>query len=97
VEAFRIHHRRYDALDGTGAARSGGRWNPLGLPMVYAAAAFEGALLQQLVHASIGRLPPDQVASRISIPDALDVASLDADEHEDWRREVASRFESSST
>lgn len=91
MEAFRIHHRRYDTLDGTGAARSGGRWNPLGLPMVYAAAAFEGALLEQLVHANIGRLPPAQVASRISIPDALDVPSLDADQHEDWRREAASR------
>jgi len=91
VQAFRIHHRRYDTLDGTGAARSGGRWSPLGLPMVYAALAFEGALLEQLVHANIGRLPPDRVACRISIPDALDVPRLDVDEHEDWRQEASSR------
>lgn len=91
MEAFRIHHRRYDALDGTGAARSGGRWNPLGLPMVYAAAAFEGALLEQLVHANIGRLPRDHVGSRISIPDALDVPSLHVGDHGRWRTEATSR------
>jgi len=59
--------------------------------MVYAAAAFEGALLEQLVHANIGRLPPGRVACRISMPDVLDVPSLDVDEHEDLRREATSR------
>lgn len=91
MDVFRIHNRRDDALDGSGAALVGGRWNPVGLSMVYAAAAFEGAILEQLAHASVGRLPPSRVASRIVIPDDVDVPSLDVRDHADWRTEGASR------
>lgn len=92
MEVFRIHGRRHDPLDGLGAARIGGRWNPIGVPIVYAARAYEGALLEQLVHAGIGRLPRrDRVASRIVIPEDADVPRLDVREHSDWRDEARSR------
>lgn len=91
MDVFRIHNRRYEALDGSGAARIGGRWNPVGLPLVYAAAAFEGAILEQLAHASVGHFAPSRVASRIVIPDDVDVPSLDVRDHAEWRREDVSR------
>ena len=91
MEVFRIHNRRYDPLDGFGAAIVGGRWNPVGLPVVYASRAYEGALLEQLVYAIRGRLPRDRVASRIVIPDDMEVPSLGVAEHPDWREEVRSR------
>jgi len=46
LEVFRIHNRRYDSLDGFGAAMVGGRWNPVGLPVIYASLGYEGALLE---------------------------------------------------
>ena len=91
MEVYRLHHRRYDPLDGNGAARIGGRWNPLGVHMVYASHAYEGALLEQLVHGGIGRLPSERMASRIIIPDDCEVPSLDIEENPDWRDEMRSR------
>ena len=91
MEVYRIHHRRYDPLDGTGAARIGGRWNPLGVPAVYASCAYEGALLEQLVRAGIGRLPTERVASRIVLPKDCDVPTLDVGRNPDWREETRSR------
>ena len=59
--------------------------------MVYASRAYEGALLEQLVHSGIGRLPKDRMASRVIIPDDWDVPTLDVEEHADWRDEFRSR------
>ncbi len=59
--------------------------------MVYASHAYEGALLEQLVHAGIGRLPTERVASRIVLPDDCEVPTLDVDEDPDWRDEMRSR------
>ena len=91
MEVYRIHHGRYDPLDGVGAALVGGRWNPLGVPMVYASTAYEGALLEQLVHSGIGRLPGARVASRIFIPQEWGVPALNLEEHPDWTEDVRSR------
>ncbi len=91
MEVFRIHNRRYDPLDGFGAALVGGRWNPVGLPVVYASRAYEGALLEQFVYAIRGRLPRNRVASQIVVPDDMEIPTLDVAEHPDWRDEVRSR------
>ena len=91
MEVFRIHNRRYDPLDGFGAAIVGGRWNPVGLAVVYASRGYEGALLEQFVYAARGRLPRNRVASRIVIPDDMEVPTLDVTEHPAWRDEVRSR------
>ena len=69
----------------------GGRWNPVGLPVIYASLGYEGALLEQLVYAVRGRLPRNRVASRIVIPDDLEVPLLDVSDHPGWRDEVRSR------
>ena len=69
----------------------GGRWNPVGLPVVYASRGYEGALLEQFVYAVRGRLARNRLASRIVIPDDLDVPALDVAEHPGWRDEVVSR------
>ena len=69
----------------------GGRWNPVGLPAVYASRVYEGALLEQFVYAGRGRLPRNRVASRIVVPEDMEVPTLDVTEHPDWRDEVRSR------
>lgn len=91
MEVFRIHNRRYDPLDGFGSAAVGGRWNPVGLPVVYASRGYEGALLEQLVYSGRGGLPRNRVASRIVIPHDLEVPVLAVEESRGWRDEVRSR------
>lgn len=59
--------------------------------MVYAARTYEGALLEQLVHAGIGRLPRNRVGCRILLPEDAVVSELDPAQHPEWRREPASR------
>jgi RES domain-containing protein len=91
MDVYRVHGRRYAALDGTGAAGVGGRWNPIGSPVVYGCRTYEGALLEQLVHANTGRLPSNRVGTRIAIPEELSVDTLDVTAHPEWRRESVSQ------
>lgn len=91
MEVFRIHGSTFAPLDGTGAAIRGARWNHTGIPVVYAARSYEGAVLEQLVHAGIGRLPRNRVVSRILIPDSLQVSVLDEVDPDSWEDESRSR------
>lgn len=50
----------------------GARWNSPGLPAIYAAETFAGAMLEILVHTALGRIPRHTYKSiRIEIPDEL--------------------------
>lgn len=50
--AYRFAQPRFAAdLSGTGARLYGGRWNPKGIPMVYASSSISLALLEVLVNA----------------------------------------------
>lgn len=91
MDVYRVHNRKYEPLDGSGAAVVGGRWNPVGSLMVYASVAYEGALLEQLVHAGTGRLPGNRVASVLHIPDDVPVLEFDPSDLPDWRREAESQ------
>jgi len=46
---YRLGTVRYPVWDGTGAAVRGGRWNPPGAPVIYAAATQSLAMLERLV------------------------------------------------
>jgi RES domain-containing protein len=91
VYVYRIHDRRFASLDGAGAAHFGGRWNPKGIPLLYTASSFEGALLEQLARAGVGRLPRHHVAAKIALPAHMVVPSLDDVDHPDWHLEPTSR------
>ena len=69
----------------------GARWNPPGPPVVYAALHYEGAILEQLVHAGIGRLPRNRVVSRIEIPDDVPVEELEKVDDAIWKDERRTR------
>lgn len=74
IEAYRLHSSRYAANDGKGAAITGGRWNPKGTEVVYAAASRSLAVLEILVHYSV--LPEDFVITPIVIPDGVAVIEV---------------------
>jgi RES domain-containing protein len=73
VKVYRIADRRHPLFDGTGAFVHGGRWNSPGKLVIYAAETYSGALLEQLAHANIGRVPGTQVYIEIEIPEHLKV------------------------
>lgn len=84
MKAYRIADARHRLMDGTGAFLHGGRWNSRGQRIVYAAATYAGALLEQLAHANIGRLPMGQAWIEIEIPPDLPVRRVLPEEVHEW-------------
>lgn len=56
------------AQDYVGAMSAGGRWNPIGIPMLYTAQHLSLACLEALVHLDKSQLPRDYVWSRADLP-----------------------------
>ena len=71
MRAFRIADCRHPIFDGAGAKLTGGRWNSPGRPVIYAAETFAGALLEVLVHANLGRVPPTHAIIEVAIPGSV--------------------------
>ena len=71
-EAWRIVKEKHaaTAFSGEGAARTGGRWNSRGVPVVYASSTKSLAALENLVHLN-PPVPFKYVAIRIQFDDAL--------------------------
>lgn len=84
LRAFRVADARYRVLDGSGAARLGGRWNSPGRRVIYGAVCYAGALLERLAQAGVGVLPSAQHSITIDIPDTVDIESIDADDLPGW-------------
>lgn len=82
---YRIADGRFPIYDGTGAMLHGGRWNSPGLPVIYAAETFAGAMLETLVHANLSHVPRTHMFVRIEIPDAL-IERVDADVVPEWEK-----------
>ncbi len=82
--AWRITKRRYSSrtivLSGSGAEEQGGRWNETGLSVVYASENASLALLETLVQASEQRLPKSLVMVQITIPESLEMRTIEAED-----------------
>jgi RES domain-containing protein len=70
--AWRLTKTKYlsTAWDGSGAKRAGGRWNSVGVPVVYTSGALSLALVEVLVHLPSGVLPAYS-AIQVEFDDAL--------------------------
>lgn len=60
---------RANDLTGTGAERSGGRWNRPGLAVVYTSSSIALACLETVVHLGAAGLPLNRYLVRIDVPD----------------------------
>ncbi|MDB5806238.1 MAG: hypothetical protein JWN73_3560 [Betaproteobacteria bacterium] len=62
----------WDELDlkGLGAKTAGGRWNSVGVPMLYTASSIALAVLETVVHLGAGIFPLNRYVIEIEIPDA---------------------------
>lgn len=89
VTYYRIVKSRYvdDAFSGDGSMKFGGRWNPKGVPCVYASGSASLATLETLVHLqSTGPLPAF-VLLTIEVPVAEVRYLADKDLPSDWRED----------
>ncbi len=59
IQAWRLLKTRFlaGAWDGEGARRAGGRWNSVGVPVVYTSASLSLSLVEVLAHLPSGLLP----------------------------------------
>lgn len=77
------------SMSGEGARRSGGRWNRIGTPVIYASTTIALACLETVVHLAAGDLPLNRYLVRIDVPDDLIAAALHLDQaaHVGWDAE----------
>jgi RES domain-containing protein len=92
MRVFRIQNRRYVEyfLNGEGARLNGGRWNPVGTPLVYTSTTPELAVLEVMVHADgtpLQDLPP-QVQVELEVPDTAIEVIAAADLPAGWAQQV---------
>lgn len=75
-----------DDLTGEGARLSGGRWNRVDTPMLYASGSIALACLETVVHLGANDLPLNRYLVQIDIPDAVWAAAsqLDTRTHVGW-------------
>jgi RES domain-containing protein len=85
MKAWRISHRAYARMDGSGAATYPGRWNGPGQRAIYCGTSFAIALLERLCYAAVGRVPKTDVYIEIEIPEAA-VERFDPAAHSGWER-----------
>jgi RES domain-containing protein len=71
AKAWRVVKTDYsaNALSGDGARRAGGRWNPPGLPALYASDSLALAMLEVLVHFDQAMPMADYVAFELDLPE----------------------------
>jgi len=77
---YRIQKKQFvdSMLSGEGARLNGGRWNPIGIPLLYTSTTPELALLETLVHLDgtpIRDLPPF-VRVTIELPDSIEAVRI---------------------
>lgn len=78
---YRLGTSAHPVWDGTGAALVGGRWNPPGVPVIYAAATLSLAMLERLVQRRNLR---DTLLVEASVPDDLPFEDLMAAPPAGW-------------
>lgn len=70
MRVIRLTKRAHaSALDGKGAAITGGRWNSVGKPVIYAASCGALAAFEYLAHADKSVFPASLVFLTIDVPD----------------------------
>ena len=84
IVLWRIVTGRHSIWSGEGARVHGGRWNPPGLAVIYAASSFAGALIEVLVHANRKSPPSGARFVRAEAPETISREYFDAPGHAGW-------------
>ncbi|WP_237217782.1 RES family NAD+ phosphorylase [Falsiroseomonas oryziterrae] len=82
MRLYRLGTAAHPVWDGAGAAAHGGRWNPIGTPVIYAAGSLALAMLERLVQR---RGFGATLVVEAEVPDGLPVEDLLAAPPAAWR------------
>jgi len=77
MNIYRMHRSARAAGDYTGATAAGGRWNPIGTPILYTAQHLSLACIEVLVHLDKSQLPRYYVWSRTDLPAAPTILTFE--------------------
>ena len=75
---YRITKAKYkNDISGMGAKLYGSRWNPTGVPVLYAAENISLAVLETLVHLEQFELPTEYWLLKIQLPGGVKISSIE--------------------
>lgn len=88
MEVYRLSRAPFATpLSGKGAAIKGGRWNSIGVEMIYTAANRSLAMAEVAVHFTLATLPADYIMMTIQIPDNIFAQKISEKELPDgWKQ-----------
>jgi len=84
MRLWRIAGAHHPVWNGEGARSHGGRWNPPGLPAIYAGTSYAIAALEILVHANTGALPQNLRYVEATLPDGAGIDRAEAGQIPGW-------------
>ncbi len=77
MTVYRICRAKFtDFLSGEGASLSGGRWNSVGIPMIYTSGSRALCILELWANYGIDLVPKDFVWVEMEIPNTLKIATV---------------------
>lgn len=77
MKIYRLTRENYkNDLSGKGAELAGGRWNPKGMPALYAAESRSLAILETIVHTPISLILDDFVFLILELPDEFPIFEI---------------------
>jgi RES domain-containing protein len=85
-QIFRIAGAAHPVFDGGGARRWGSRWCTPGRSIIHAASACALAVLENLVHWNVARLPPTMRCVVATVPATVDRTLLEPHALPGWER-----------
>ncbi len=92
MRVWRICNEKWakTAFDGQGAKIYGGRWNSIGIAVVYTSSSLALAALESLVHLGIKKIPMNYVAISADIPENLNIERVEPNKlPQNWRSDPA--------
>ncbi len=91
---YRLARSRFkNDLSGKGAEMAGGRWNNIGIPVLYTAESRALCALEIAVHTPLNVIPADYLMITIHLPDSIAIKQINAkDLPADWKSFPETKF-----
>jgi len=88
---YRLSIEQYkDDISGTGAKLYGGRWNIIGIPVLYATENISLSVLEILVRTNIHLIPLHYYLLKLDLPDNVELTSINKNKlKKEWKNDIS--------